>query len=205
QRQRAPTRSAASARIERVGTSRDRLLLTDISSAVDAPTSALMCSSARVAAGAFSMVRPYSRDDASERIVPSSRACAARSLSGARVRSAAVHSAHQGRLMSTLMEAWPRRHRISADEYCRMAEIGLLPPDARVELIDGEILDMPPIGKDHESVVDQLNHLFVRAVDDLAIVRVQGSVRLASMSMPQPDITLLKPRPDFYRSRRALE
>lgn len=107
--------------------------------------------------------------------------------------------------MSMAMEAWPQRHRISADEYCRMAEIGLLPPDARVELIDGEILDMPPIGKDHESVVDQLNYLFVRAVDDLAIVRVQGSVRLGSMSMPQPDITLLKPRPDFYRSRRAME
>lgn len=105
--------------------------------------------------------------------------------------------------MSIPMEAWPQRHRITADEYCRMAEIGLLAPDARVELIDGEILDMPPIGKDHESVVDQLNHLFVRAVDDLAIVRVQGSVRLGSMSMPQPDISVLKPRSDFYRSRRA--
>lgn len=71
--------------------------------------------------------------------------------------------------MSTAVEAWPQRHRISADEYCRMAEIGLLPPDARVELIDGEILDMPTIGKDHESVVDQLTHMFVRAVDELAI------------------------------------
>lgn len=107
--------------------------------------------------------------------------------------------------MSIPMEAWPQRRRISADEYCRMAEIGVLAPDARVELIDGEILDMPPIGTDHESVVDRLNHSFVRAVDDLAIVRVQGSVRLGSMSMPQPDITVLKPRPDFYRSRRAAE
>lgn len=86
-----------------------------------------------------------------------------------------------------------------------MAEIGLLPADARIELIDGEILEMPPIGKDHESVVDQLTHLFVHAVGDLAIVRVQGSVRLGSMSMPQPDITILKPRRDFYRSRRAAE
>lgn len=107
--------------------------------------------------------------------------------------------------MSTPMEAWPQHHLITADEYCRMAEVGLLAPEARVELIDGEILDMPPIGKDHQSVVDQLNHLFVRAVDDLAIVRVQGSVRLGSMSMPQPDIALLKPRLDFYRSRRAAD
>jgi Uma2 family endonuclease len=105
--------------------------------------------------------------------------------------------------MSTSMEAWPRRHRITADEYCRMAEMGLLAPEARVELIEGEIFDMPALGKDHEGVVDQLNHLFVRAVSDLAIVRVQGSVRLSSISMPQPDIVLLKPRADFYRSRRA--
>lgn len=103
------------------------------------------------------------------------------------------------------MEAWPQRHLINADEYCRMAEAGLLAPEARVELIDGEILDMPPIGKDHESVVDQLTRLFVRAVNDFAIVRVQGSVVLGPMSMPQPDLTLLKPRSDFYRSRRAAE
>ena len=107
--------------------------------------------------------------------------------------------------MSTPMEAWPQHHLITADEYCRMAEIGLLAPEARVELIDGEILDMPPIGKDHESVVDHLTHILVRAVDELAIVRVRGSVRLGSMSMPQPDVTLLKPRADFYRSRRAAD
>jgi Uma2 family endonuclease len=101
------------------------------------------------------------------------------------------------------METWPRRHCITAEEYCRMAEVGLLAPEARVELIEGEIFDMPALGKDHESVVDQLTHTFVRAVGEEAIVRVQGSVRLSSLSMPQPDILLLKPRSDFYRSRRA--
>jgi len=105
--------------------------------------------------------------------------------------------------MSTPMESWPRRHRITADEYHRMAEVGLLAPDARVELIEGEIIEMAPIGMDHASVVDQLTRLFTRAVGDDAIVRVGGSVRLSSMSEPQPDVVLLKPRADFYRSRFA--
>jgi Uma2 family endonuclease len=103
--------------------------------------------------------------------------------------------------MGTLMESWPRRHRITVDEYHRMAELGLLAPDARVELIEGEIIDMAPIGKEHTSVVDQLTRLFVRAVGDEAIVRVQGSVRLGRMS--EPDLLLLRPSADFYRSRFA--
>jgi Uma2 family endonuclease len=106
--------------------------------------------------------------------------------------------------MGTLMESWPQRHRITADEYHLMAEVGLLAPDARVELIEGEIIDMAPIGKDHMSVVDQLTRLFIRAVGDDAIVRVQGSVRLSRLSEPEPDLVLLKPRPDFYRSEFAL-
>jgi Uma2 family endonuclease len=105
--------------------------------------------------------------------------------------------------MGTLMESWPQRHRITADEYHRMAEVGLLAPDARVELIEGEIIEMAPIGKDHMSVVDQLNRLFMRAVGDGAIVRIQGSVRLSQMSEPEPDLVLLKPRADFYRSELA--
>ena len=72
--------------------------------------------------------------------------------------------------MGTPMESWPRRHRITVHEYHRMAEVGLLAPDARVELIEGEIIDMAPIGKAHTSIVDQLSRLLVRAVGDAAIV-----------------------------------
>jgi Uma2 family endonuclease len=106
--------------------------------------------------------------------------------------------------MGMSMESWPRRHRITVDEYHRMAEVGLLAPDARVELIEGEIIDMAPIGIDHNSVVDQLNRLLTRAVGDDAIVRVQGSVRLSRISEPQPDVVLLKPRADFYRNEFAM-
>lgn len=102
--------------------------------------------------------------------------------------------------MGMPMESWPRRHRITVDEYYRMAEVGLLAPDARVELIEGEIIEMPPIGPDHGSVVDQLNHRLVHAVGDRAIVRVQGAVRLSRSSEPQPDIALLVPRTDYYRA-----
>ncbi len=102
-----------------------------------------------------------------------------------------------------MQESLPRHHRITADEYHRMAEVGLLAPDARVELIEGEILEMAPIGNDHLSVVDQLNHLFVHAVGDRAIVRVQGAARLSQFSEPQPDLVLFKPRADFYRTTGA--
>jgi Uma2 family endonuclease len=84
-------------------------------------------------------------------------------------------------LMSISMEErGPQRHRITVDEYYRMAEVGLLAPDPRVELIEGEIIDMAPIGMEHGWVVDQLNHLLVTTIGTRGIVRVQGAVRTAS-------------------------
>jgi Uma2 family endonuclease len=103
--------------------------------------------------------------------------------------------------MSTTLENWPRRHRLTVDEYYRMAEVGLLAPDARVELIEGEIIDMPPIGMPHGSVVDRLNQLMIRAVGDRAIVRVQGAIRLSRFSQPQPDLALLAPSANFYADK----
>lgn len=84
-----------------------------------------------------------------------------------------------------------------------MAEVGLLAPDARVELIEGEIIDMAPIGIHHTSVVDRLNRWLISAVADQAIVRIQGSFRLSGFTEPQPDVILLKPQEDFYWSRFA--
>ncbi|HTQ36132.1 MAG TPA: Uma2 family endonuclease [Steroidobacteraceae bacterium] len=104
--------------------------------------------------------------------------------------------------MNSLMESLPRRHRITADEYHRMAEVGLLAPDARVELIDGEIIDMAPIGTDHNSVVLQLTHALVKAVGDCGLVLPQGSIRLDEYSEPQPDFAVFAPSPHFYRRAR---
>lgn len=63
---------------------------------------------------------------------------------------------------------------------------------------------MAPIGNDHQSIVDQLTRILVRAAGDDAIVRTQGSIRLSQWSEPEPDVVLLKPRADFYRGEFAL-
>ena len=92
-----------------------------------------------------------------------------------------------------------RRHRHTVDEYGRMFEHGIIAPDARVELIEGAIVDMPPIGSSHNGLVNHLNRLFTDAVGAAAVVQVQGSVELPRHSQPQPDVALLRPRADFYK------
>ena len=94
----------------------------------------------------------------------------------------------------------PVRHRLDVDTYYRMAELGLLKPDERVELIDGEIFDMAPIGQDHEASVIGLTHGLVLACGDRALVSTQNSVRMAPWSAPQPDFAVLRYREDFYRT-----
>ncbi len=96
-------------------------------------------------------------------------------------------------------ETWPRQHRLTVEEYHRMAEVGILPPEAQVELIEGEIIDMPPIGNRHASAVDRLAKRFILAVGESAFIRIQGPVRLGTRSEPQPGLAVLRPRPDEYR------
>jgi len=93
-----------------------------------------------------------------------------------------------------------QRHRLTVAEYHRMAETGILTPDARVELIEGETIDMPPIGSVHAGTVDYIVDVLSSACGRRAIVRTQNPVFLDLNSEPQPDLALLRPRPDFYRS-----
>lgn len=95
---------------------------------------------------------------------------------------------------------WLRRHRLTVDDYYRMAEVGVLAPDARVELIEGEIIDMAPIGSPHAAIVSFLMHRLATAVGDAATLWVQSPARLSSISEPQPDLLLLQPRKDHYRN-----
>jgi len=92
-----------------------------------------------------------------------------------------------------------KRRRFTVDEYYRMAEAGILTGDDRVELIDGEIVEMSPIGSHHGGQVKRLNALFTARLGTRAIVSVQDPVRLSPHSEPQPDLALLRPREDFYR------
>jgi Uma2 family endonuclease len=94
-----------------------------------------------------------------------------------------------------------KQHRFSVREYYRMAETGVLRPDARVELLDGQIIDISPIGPFHGSVTKQLNQLFAAAARSRWLMAVQDPLRLDDHSEPEPDLMLLKPVPDFYRRR----
>ena len=93
-----------------------------------------------------------------------------------------------------------RRHRYTVDEYHRMGSAGILRPDQRVELIEGEIIDMTPIGSRHAAAVKRLAKLLHDTVRERAIVSVQDPITLDRHSEPQPDIALLKPKADFYAS-----
>jgi Uma2 family endonuclease len=98
------------------------------------------------------------------------------------------------------MTLQPTRRRFSIDEYYQMAEVGILSPDDRVELIDGEIIEMAPIGRRHAAGVDRLIPLFLGVFGALVHLRVQNPVRLGDYSEPEPDVALLRPRADYYAS-----
>lgn len=102
--------------------------------------------------------------------------------------------------MSAQSETWPRPHRLTVHDYYRMAEVGLLSPDDRTELIEGEIIDMPPIGSEQASAITLLTRRLFRAVDDSVDVRVQLPVRFLPRSEPQPDLALVRRAADAYRS-----
>ncbi len=88
---------------------------------------------------------------------------------------------------------------ISADEYERMGEAGIFPSDARLELIEGEIFEMSPIGSPHAACVKYLSRVLNGLSREDLIVGVQDPIRLGDFSEPQPDLTLLRWREDFYR------
>jgi Uma2 family endonuclease len=100
--------------------------------------------------------------------------------------------------MDVLDEPLITRHRLTVDEYARMAEAGVLAPDARVELIDGEVIDRAPMGTRHRATVMRLGRLLERAVGDAAQVSSQLPIRLGANNEPKPDLALLRPRADFY-------
>ena len=100
--------------------------------------------------------------------------------------------------MATIPFRAPSRHLISVDAFHRMGEAGILGPGDRVELIDGEIIDMSPIGVLHAALVDALVRHFGRSAGQSVFIRCQNPLRLDDLSEPEPDIAILRPRADFY-------
>src|ERR1043165_5528276 len=93
------------------------------------------------------------------------------------------------------------RKLFTVDDFYRMAEVGILDKKARVELIEGEIIQMSPLGNRNMACVDRATALFSKALADRSIISVQSALRLSNYTEPQPDLLILKPRPDFYASR----
>lgn len=87
----------------------------------------------------------------------------------------------------------PTRYRISVDDFHKMGEAGIFTEDDRIELIEGELIEMAPIGGPHMNVVNKLTRLLVTAVGDQGVVSIQNPVILPPYSEPQPDVTILKP------------
>lgn len=92
----------------------------------------------------------------------------------------------------------PARHKLNVDDFHRMGDAGIFGEDDRIELIDGDLIDMAPIGQGHAAVVSGLNEALVVACHGRAIVSPQDPVRLDRLSEPQPDFAVLRRRADFY-------
>ena len=90
------------------------------------------------------------------------------------------------------------RRRFTVDEYLHMAQAGILTERDRVELLDGEIVEMTPIGRRHSGCVAALLRVLITGVGPRAVVWSQGPIRLSERSLPEPDVTLFRPRSLSY-------
>lgn len=90
------------------------------------------------------------------------------------------------------------RRLLTVEEYYRLAETGILSPDDRVELLDGEVVRMSPMKSRHAGGINRVHRWFSQRIARRAIVSVQTPVRLSPHSEPEPDVALLRLRPDLY-------
>ena len=105
-------------------------------------------------------------------------------------------------IRENLMQIETTKKLFTVDEYYRMADAGILTPEDRVELIDGEIIKMSPIGVRHLGCVNRANRLFTAAFGNRVVVSVQNPLLLSNYTEPEPDVVLLKPRGDEYASKK---
>jgi len=94
------------------------------------------------------------------------------------------------------MALQPSARLFTVDEYYRMAEAGILGEDDRVELIEGEIIQMSPIGPLHANEVNHLNRLISQRFSGVAWVSIQNPIRLSKRSEPEPDLALVRTEQD---------
>jgi Uma2 family endonuclease len=102
------------------------------------------------------------------------------------------------------MQAEVTKKLFTVDEYYEMARVGILKPEEHVELIDGEIIQMSPIGHPHAVCVNRINQLFVLSLHGRAVIQIQNPIQLNDYTEPEPDVVVLKPRSDFYANERKI-
>jgi Uma2 family endonuclease len=100
-----------------------------------------------------------------------------------------------------MMTLAPQKHQFNVSEWHKMGKYNIFSPDARMELINGEIIDMAPIGPSHAGCVRNLIELLSSQKGKSALVDVQNPIRLGNTSEPEPDLTLLRPASHFYREK----
>jgi Uma2 family endonuclease len=99
------------------------------------------------------------------------------------------------------IKSWPHRHRFTAEEYNWMAEVGLLQGEPLVELIEGEIIHMAPMGIQHVNVADRLQQSLQSALAGRALINKQRVFRLSNITEAQPDLIVLKPGRDYHSAK----
>ncbi|WP_234554292.1 Uma2 family endonuclease [Thermus caliditerrae] len=87
------------------------------------------------------------------------------------------------------------RHRFKVEEVLALSA---LEPEARLELLEGEVYEMAPISNEHAGLLDWLLQTLATRTLGQAHIRVQSPLYLSQESLPIPDLLLLKPREDFY-------
>ncbi len=100
--------------------------------------------------------------------------------------------------MTAQNQAQPKLHLWTVDDYHLMVEYGILSEDSRVELLNGQIVEMSPIGTFHASCVKCINKIIQSLVPDELIIGIQDPIILNDFSEPEPDLTILRPRANFY-------
>ncbi len=104
-------------------------------------------------------------------------------------------------MVTAIKEKTRSRKAFTVEEFYRMGEVGILKADDRVELIEGDIIEMAAIGTRHAGCVNWLTKFFSKNLDERALVTVQNPILLSEYSQPQPDLTIARIDPNCYRTK----
>ena len=92
----------------------------------------------------------------------------------------------------------PQRRRLTVDDFAKMCKAGIISADDRVELVDGELVEMPPMGPPHAGIVNRLANILPGLVGHDADLRIQSSVQLTNFTQPEPDLAVVRRDPQHY-------